>query len=162
MKPTVTMHNSGSRIRDRINRRITRYANRFKKNRGVLVGLPRGTEGNYDGKTVPLAVIGAVQEFGSADGRIPERSFLRIPLQNGSDRFRRVFVALMPRVARGEMTMHDFMEFLGNDAVGVSREAIQAGIAPANAQSTINKKGSDTPLIDTGQLWQSITHKIEE
>ena len=39
----------------------------------------------------------------------------------------------------------------------------QAGVAPSepNAPSTIRKKGSDKPLIDTGRLRQSVNYVIK-
>ena len=33
---------------------------------------------------------------------------------------------------------------------------------PANAPSTIKAKGSDRPMIDTGELRRAITHVVEE
>lgn len=47
-------------------------------------------------------------------------------------------------------------EFLASKMV----EEIQSGIPPALAQSTIDAKGSSTPLIDTGQMMGDITSKV--
>jgi hypothetical protein len=145
---------------DRIGARLRQIREDFEKNRSVLVGVPAGL-GNYkDG--APIAVIAAVQEFGSADGRIPERSFLRVPLRQNVDAFKKQWRALIPKVVRGELTMHQMMSQIGAKAASVSQEAIEEGIAPGNAESTKKRKGSSKPLIDTGALRQSITYIVED
>lgn len=145
---------------DKLATKLRQIQERLQKNNSVLVGLPAGTGSYEDG--APIAVIGAVQEFGSADGHIPERSFLRVPLRQNADDFKRIQRALIPKVVSGEITMHHVMDQLGGRAVAVSQEAISAGIDPVNADSTIKTKGSGKPLVDTGNLRQSITYIVED
>ena len=145
---------------DRLGTKLRQIRERLQKNSGVLIGLPAGTGSYEDG--APIAVIAAVQEFGSADGRIPERSFLRVPLRQNAETFQAIWRAQVPKVVEGDMTMHQVMSQLGARAVAVSQEAISEGIAPGNAESTVKRKGSSKPLIDTGQLRQSITFIVED
>jgi len=145
---------------DRLGTRLRQIIERMQKNSGVLVGVPAGTGAYEDG--APIAVIAAVHEFGSADGNIPERSFLRVPLRQNTDLFKAMFRSQMAKVAKGELTMFQAMDQIGMKAAGVSKEAIEAGLSPGNSEATKQRKGSDTPLIDTGQLWQSITHIVED
>lgn len=145
---------------DRLGNRLRQIRESFEKNNSVLVGVPAGTGSYEDG--APIAVIAAVQEFGSADGVIPERSFLRVPLRQNVEDFRAVWRALIPKVVRGELTMHQVMSQIGAKAAGVSQEAIESGIGPANAPSTVARKGSSKPLIDSGALRQSITYIVED
>lgn len=145
---------------DRLGTKLRQIRERLQKNSGVLVGVPAGT-GNYE-DGAPIAVIAAVQEFGSADGAIPERSFLRVPLRQNTEHFKKVWRAAIPKVVHGDMSMHAVMEQLGEQGVRVSVEAIEAGISPANADSTIKRKGSSQTLIDNGQLVQSITYIVED
>ncbi len=145
---------------DRLGNRLRQIRESFEKNRSVLVGVPAGTGSYEDG--APIAVIAAVQEFGSADGVVPERSFLRVPLRQNVEDFRAIWRALIPKVVRGELTMHQLMSQLGAKAASVSQEAIAAGIDPANAPSTVARKGSSKPLIDSGALRQSITYIVED
>lgn len=145
---------------DRLGTRLRQIREDFEKNRSVLVGVPAGTGSYEDG--APIAVIAAVQEFGSADGVVPERSFLRAPLRQNVEDFRAIWRALIPKVVRGELTMHQMMSQIGAKAAGVSQEAIESGIAPANAPSTVARKGSSKPLIDSGALRQSITYIVED
>ncbi|MGE4336223.1 MAG: hypothetical protein AB7E55_09645 [Pigmentiphaga sp.] len=145
---------------DRLGDKLRQIRERLQKNSGVLVGLPAGTGSYEDG--APIAVIAAVQEFGSADGVVPERSFLRVPLRQNAEDFKAVWRAQIPKVVDGELTMHQLMSQLGARAAGVSQEAISEGIAPGNAESTKKRKGSSKPLIDTGALRQSITFIVED
>ncbi len=84
---------------DRLGARLRQIREDFEKNRSVLVGVPAGTGSYEDG--APIAVIAAVQEFGSADGVVPERSFLRVPLRQNVEDFRAIWRALIPKVVRG-------------------------------------------------------------
>lgn len=145
---------------NRMTLRIAQTLHRLARNSGVYVGLPKGT-GTYEDGT-PIAVIGAVQEFGSADGRIPERSFLRVPMRSNQKLFSNIMKELLPQVIEGKLTMRNMMEQVGARAAAVPQEAISAGIAPGNADSTVEQKGSSTPLVDTGFLRQNITYVVEE
>lgn len=155
MKPQVSVSGGG-----RLANRLKQIRERFEKNNGVLIGVPAG-KGNYK-NGAPLAVIAAVQEFGSADGRIPERSFLRVPLRQNMPEFVKVWRVLIPKVVSGELTMFQAMSQMGERAAGVSKESIADGIAPANAAATVKRKGSSKPLIDDGTLIQSITYIVED
>lgn len=151
MRPTTTV-TGGNRIYNKLDQ----LRRRVSENSGVFVGVPSGKSGE-DG--TPLAVIAAANEFGTS--RIPERSFLRVPLRANQDDFAKVFRNQLPLVASGELTLFQLMSQLGARAVSVSQEAISSGIQPPNAQSTVERKGSSTPLVDTGRLRQSITYVVE-
>ncbi len=133
---------------------------RITAKRRVLVGLPAGSGVYEDG--APIAVIGATHEFGSADGRIPERSFLRVPLRQNRDNIKKGFAALAGQVTRGEISAFQMLDQIGARAAGYCQEAIETGIQPANSPETIARKGSATPLVDKGILKSKITHVVED
>ncbi|MCA6927911.1 hypothetical protein [Pectobacterium versatile] len=145
---------------NKIAQKLKQIQDRVMAKRRVLVGLPAGS-GNYE-DGAPIAVIGAVQEFGSADGRVPERSFLRVPIRQNQDNIKKAFRALTGAVTRGEITAFQMLDQIGARAAGFCKEAIEAGIQPANADSTIKAKGSSTPLINHGFLKGKITHVVED
>ncbi|WP_081979771.1 hypothetical protein [Dickeya chrysanthemi] len=145
---------------NRIASALKKIQDRLSAKRRVLIGLPAGT-GNYEDGT-PIVVIGAVQEFGSSDGRTPERSFLRVPLRQNQDNIKRAFQSLSGAVARGEISAFQMLDQIGARAAGYCQEAIEAGIQPANAESTVKAKGSATPLINHGTLKGKITHVVED
>ena len=151
MRPTTTV-TGGNRIYNKLDQ----LKRRVSENSGVFVGVPAG---NSDEDGTPLAVIAAANEFGTS--RIPERSFLRVPLRASQQDFANVFRNQLPLVAQGELTLLQLMEQLGARAVSVSQGAISEGIQPANDPATVRQKGSSTPLVDTGRLRQSITYVVE-
>jgi len=143
----------------RLQQRLKQIRERMTGSGGVYVGVPAAA-GNYeDGDKI--ATIAAVQEFGSADGRIPERSFLRVPLRANVETYRKIVARGLADVAEGNASLYQILSQLGARAAADSQEAISAGIQPANAESTVERKGSSKPLVDTGRLRQSITYVIE-
>lgn len=57
-------------------------------------------------------------------------------------------------------TVAQNLDAVAQVVAGEMQGRIAQGIPPPNAPSTIAKKGSSTPLIDTGQLRSSITGKL--
>ncbi|CUR48490.1 hypothetical protein [Alloalcanivorax xenomutans] len=92
---------------------------------------------------------------------IPERSFLRVPLRSKQKEIAKAFRHLLPKVIDGQISELTMLHQIGAYGASVCQEAISAGIDPANAQSTIDRKGSSTPLVDDGTMRQSITYVIE-
>lgn len=101
-----------------------------------------------------VADVARWAEFGIGQ---PQRSWLR-----GTVAARRAQIEERMRiesraVLEGKRTQEQALSRLGVFIVGLIQERIAAGIDPPNAQATIDRKGSSTPLIDTGQLRSSIT-----
>lgn len=126
----------------------------------VLVGVPEGAGAYEDGLTI--ATIAAVNNFGTADGKIPVRPFLEPAIIKGAPQYQRLAEVMIPKVLSGEMTMQTLLEQMGNLAEGHVKQEITDLDTPPNAQSTIDRKGSSSPLIDTGALRQSIRYVIDD
>lgn len=146
----------------------------------VLVGVPEASKEYKDGANQVL--IASVQEFGSSDGRIPERSFLRSTVDEKSSEYSALLTKLVGRVVDGKITPNQALDRLGLKVESDVKRKIVAIQEPPNAASTIRQKkkkagkkvkniklvtGADgtesetgNPLIDTGQLRQSITYEI--
>lgn len=133
---------------------------RMQKDGLVLVGVPKGAGAYEDG--VNFATIMAVNNFGSADGRIPARPVLQPAVEEGAPVYRRLAEVMLPKVLSGDMEMRVLLEQMGSLAEGHVKQYITDLRTPPNAQSTIDKKGSDNPLIDTGALRQSIRYVIDD
>lgn len=101
--------------------------------------------------------VASFHEFGLG---VPERSFLRGYVDENKQRVRGMIKALAAQVDQGKLTQEMALERLGMTIVGEIQKRISQGIPPPNAPATIARKGSSTPLIDTGQLRSSITHKV--
>jgi hypothetical protein len=154
----------GGRVidRDRGWKRIEAEMRAMKKGAGVTVGI-QGNEANEThgkGSDYTNAQIGTVHEFGSIDGTIPERSFIRSTMDAQSKPIAQLAARLMAGVIVGKMTRRKGLGILGQHVLGEIRKTIRAGIDPPLQQATIDRKGSSKPLIDTGQLVGSLTYKV--
>lgn len=108
-----------------------------------------------------LVEVAAINEFGSGDGRIPERSFLRAYLDEHEAEILDLVATLWTQVHLGQISPAQARDQLGLSIVGGIQKRIAEGIEPANAESTVRAKGSSTPLINEGQLRAGITHRPE-
>lgn len=125
------------------------YMSKEDAEAGRVRFLPKGQGFMVLGETDPHTI------------QIPERSFLRVPLRAAAKDISRAFRKGIPSVLRGQLKADDLLGGIGSMAVGVVQEAISSGIGPANAPSTIAKKGSSKPLIDSGHMRQSVTYVIQ-
>jgi hypothetical protein len=105
-----------------------------------------------------LVTIAAANEFGTAT--IPERSFLRSTVDEGRAKYAKLLRQAVERMVDG-VPVPLAMGVVGETLVGDVQKKIRNRIPPPNAPSTIARKGSDVPLIDTGRLRQSIDYEIE-
>ena len=112
---------------------------------------------------MPVAEYGAYNEFGSLSrkDRPPKRSFIRMPLEQKGDKI----AGYVEKKAKAHMEKGDvkaIFEDIGIAGESVIQEAFDTrgfGSWKENAESTIDRKGSDAPLIDEGLLRRSVTHK---
>lgn len=113
----------------------------------------------HRGSEETVVEIGTKHEFGID---VPKRSFIRDTVDARQPDIQDLLRAAGKRILdRGVRRLEKIPEVFGLLVVGMIQERIAAGIPPENAPETIEKKGSSTPLIDTGQLRSSITHKVE-
>ena len=124
----------------------------------VKIGVPKGAGRYKDG--VHTATVAAVHEFGSADGRVPERSFLRSTLAEMRVVIFKLYKKRLPDVIEERVGMRHVQSEVGQLMVGAVIAKIAKGIPPRNSAKTIAKKKSSKPLIDTGHLRQSITYVV--
>jgi hypothetical protein len=121
---------------------------------GILEDEPHGDD------AISMIELGTIHEFGTAT--IPERSFIRAWFDEQEPELRTKFAELMKSVVEGKRSKEDILELMGLYCVGQMQARMAAGIEPGNAPSTIARKGSSTPLIDTGVLRSSISHRVVE
>lgn len=134
----------------------------------TLVGV-QGAEGaaNHQGGGLTVAQIATVHEFGrtiaTARGTIviPARSFLRAGVDEYKQAIQKRATLLGTGVMLLQFTAFQALSLLGEYTVGVIKQRIADGILPPNAPSTIRRKRSSKPLIDTGQLRNAITYTVE-
>jgi len=127
----------------------------------VTVGIHEGEGGQpaKGSKDTALINVAGWNEFGT--DRIPQRSFVRAWFDEKLAENRVNFRKLAMSVVRGEHNVSWLYNTLGVLFVGQIQNRISDGILPENAESTVLRKHSTTPLIDTGQLRSSITYQLE-
>ena len=130
------------------------------KNPGVVeVGII--DPGEHTGSELNTAEIGFVHEYGSTDGKIPERSFMRSSLTGkGRKELLALSKKLLKKVANGSMDQKKALGLLGAAGADIISQKIVTLRSPANKAATIKAKGSSNPLVDTGQLKNSITWRL--
>jgi hypothetical protein len=136
----------------------------------VRVGV-QGEKGaaNHQHSKLTVAQIADVHEFGRVIVQpkmrrvivIPERSFLRKTVDIHREAIARREMLALQGVLYKEWPLSKALGLLGAYVVGLCQQRIANRIPPKNSDWTIAKKKSNVPLIDTGQLRNSITWKVE-
>jgi hypothetical protein len=94
---------------------------------------------------------------------IPERSFLRSTMASRRKSYQQSMRAMIKKAMAGEYDIKKGMGRLGRRVEGEVKMTIRDMKSPPNAASTKRqKKGVDNPLIDTGQMLNSIRWKYED
>jgi hypothetical protein len=106
---------------------------------------------------VTVAQVLEWAEFGIGQ---PMRSWLRDWIEQSQAEILAVQRREYARVLSGAQSKDQALARIGVWIVGQIQARIAAGIPPANAESTIARKGSSTPLIDTGQARSSIASRV--
>lgn len=119
--------------------------------KAVYVGFPAEFNEKLEGSdNFNLASLAAVLEFGNE--RIPSRPFLRQTLAENQEKYTALFVKLF----ESGVSIDQIYEQIALIAQGDAQQNIVNGKWTANAPSTIKRKKSSKPLIDTGKLRQSV------
>lgn len=138
--------------------KIMHNMNKLDK-KAVKVGIQAGDKTD-DGEK-DLAYIAGVHEFGSSDGHIPERSFLRTALDKNESKIESLKNNLAGKIVDGSTTPENALNLIGEAVTGMIQENITDGNFTPNAPATIKAKGSDKPLIDTSHMRNSVRHVLE-
>ena len=151
-----------NRITQRNPHWLSQLLKQYEGKEVLAVGFPQEapqTSARYPEGT-PLLLVAAVNNFGSLDGHVPRRPYMEL----GADKSHEYTAPMLPGLIRKinalQMTKTEALKILGPVAVGQHQAAIVELQDPPNAASTIERKQSDNPLIDTGLLRQSITFNV--
>lgn len=150
MKVTVK---GADKARDEISKAIKK----FITDKTVLVGIHEDA-GAHQGKGEPIsnAFLGAILDQGSDDGNIPARPWLAPGVASGNKEYQ----AIILQTVEDGGSLDEALEKIGVVAVGKTQQFMTKLKTPANSPITIKRKGSSNPLIDTGNLRQSVTSSV--
>lgn len=113
------------------------------------------------GGVLTVAEIAAIHEFGTQDGHIPERSFVRSTFDEKHEELVELGKELMKKVLEGKIPVDRALNVLGAKlATEIKKKITVDGVPPPNAESTVIAKGSSRPLVDTGRMVNAITWAI--
>lgn len=95
------------------------------------------------------------------DIKIPQRSFLRSAFDENEAQISNQASAIVNDIIRGGSAASG-LDILGHYIEGLVKQKIRKGPFVPNAPSTIKRKRSSRPLIDTGRLRQSIRYVVRQ
>ena len=146
---------------DAVTDEVERWLKKVKEyeSKDVMIGVTGTTNGERGN-----AMLMAAHEYGTEDGRIPERRPIRLTIGNNADKYARRFQQGLDKVLKDKMSVDTALKSIGEEAAGDVKITIMNGLTPPLADSTVRarKDNSDTPLYDTGELVNSITYEVRD
>lgn len=135
---------------------------RVAKMKGAFAKVGILAEGKGDeeeeGSDLTVAQIAGILEFGTEDGHIPERSFVRSTFDEKREEMMAMSAKLVVGIVAGTMDVDRALNILGAFlAAAIKNKVTVDGVPPPNAPSTIAAKGSDRPLVDTSRMINAIS-----
>lgn len=141
-----------------IQKKLEDELRRMSSNKTVLVGIHEDA-GTVDDGEFTMAALGATLHFGTDRAgknnsvSIPPRPWLDVGVAQGTQDY----IEAIQQAG----SIDKAMDMIGLIAVGKVQDYMAELKSPANAQSTIDQKGFDNPLIHTGELRQSVKYTID-
>jgi hypothetical protein len=134
----------------------------------VVVGIRQGgkrPQGDTYEEGFTVAEVATVHEFGTKDGRVPERSFLRGTLDANRTALEAEMEGLVGAAVDGSQPLQQGLGLLGERVVGLAQKRIAENIPPPLKPATLARKTragkvGNVALIDTGRLRASIDHEV--
>ena len=141
---------------DKLEAKLRALSSQVTKAASVDVGFLAGS--TYpDGTSVPM--VAAIQEFGAPSRGIPPRPFFRGMIQKESPKWGDTVATLL------HANNYDAARTLAQAGDGIKGQLQQSIVdftTPALAQSTIDRKGFDIPLVDTGHMLNSVDYVVKK
>jgi len=106
---------------------------------------------------IPIATVAAINDFGAPSRGIPPRPFFRNMVRDKSPQWPNTLADLLKANGYDAKAALDKMGLIIADQL---RDSILHGAWTPNAPSTVKRKGSNQPLIDTRRMIDSVTHEV--
>lgn len=123
----------------------------------IKAGGARVQVGVFDGE---IAKVATIHEYGAPRANIPERSYIRSTVRERRGELQALMARLVRLMIAGKIDERRALELVGAWLVNAIKGRIVSGPFAPLKPATIARKGSDKPLIDTGQLKNSVTFVI--
>lgn len=138
---------------------------KLKKTLNDLIGAKLKI-GFFDGQKsetseLTLATVAKINEYGTTDGKIPPRPFLRQTLRKNNN-FKEDVKNVLQETLTLSKTFDSLFKKLGVKGMQEIQKEMTVGEFQENSEYTIKKKKSSKPLLDTGQLRHSVSWRVEK
>lgn len=149
----------GARVTDRITPDGRKFQKMLKElaEKEVRVGFQAGKAYEEDG--TDICDIAAWNELGTV--HIPARPFLRMSVDDNVAKINNFMQQQKKNLVKG-IDAEQVLKEIGIFQKDLIQEKITDGDFAPNAPSTVAKKGSSKPLIDTGRMRQSVNYEIKQ
>jgi hypothetical protein len=131
--------------------------------KSVEVGVLASKGGNDDHGGITNSELAAIHEFGAPEANIPRRSFLHDTFNDSSNQREQAKLSarLSKNIINGE-SIDSALDRLGEwGKKKVKKRITGEGVPPPLKPATIARKGSNTALVDTGQLLDAIDYEVK-
>lgn len=139
---------------DRISQKLRDLAAKVGHPATLRVGILEGAK--YPNGT-PVAMVGAIQEFGAPRAGIPPRPFFRNMIAAKKGEWPAAIAALLKA---NDYDGRRTLEQAGQAIAGQLRKSIIDTNAPPLSQATVARKGFSKPLVDTGHMLNSVDYEV--
>lgn len=149
----------GARVRISLTGEGRRFEQMLRElqNREVRIGFQHGEASEEDG--TDICDVAMWNELGTE--HIPPRPFLRKSVDENTAEINSFLQSKKEDFLRG-VSAEQILKEIGIFQKDLIQEKITEGSYVPNAASTIIRKGSDHPLIDTGRMRQSVNYVIRQ
>ena len=158
--------NAGAKLLQKNSNWQTELLERIRKaeKQVAAVGFPRGKAGlgnpHYENGASILQVA-IWNNFGTS--KIPSRPFMKMATKQIQAVSSPIIQAVIAKINAGKTDGKKELEILAIQAQGIIQTTITDGGFAPNAPSTIAaKKGSEQPLIDSGDMRKAVTYVIRD
>lgn len=140
---------------------FTEQKKKYSRPAKLKVGILKGSTAiSKKGKASNLNIptYAWIQCVGSPINRIPPRDFFKKTEALNKDKWGKSFNKLVENKNR---SVKNSMKLVGEVARADMKSVIASWTVPPNAPSTIKAKGKNTPLRDTGAMYNAIDYEVE-
>jgi len=123
----------------------------------LTVGIHKGQS-----KQGALSTAAAANEYGRKDGHIKERPAWRMAFDANGNKYKQMVGDAVGHVERSGAAPRLALMAVGVEVRNDLIKSIVALSEPENKPSTIAKKGSSNPLVDTAATQRAITAKVRK
>ena len=110
---------------------------------------------------ISVLEVANIHEFGAPSVNIPQRSWFRGNMDKNGQKYMRMLERGTAKVVKGKEDGDRLKFKIGETIRKDIIDRIRSRIPPPNAESTVEAKGSDIPLIDSGTFLRSIKSKVK-